>query len=121
MAPCTRSTGAACRCCCRGRARDRPYGAPIQPRLRKRSARVARSRSANETKYQEVCMTITSFATPVGSSLLGVLVLVTTWSLPVMAQHDHANAVAATNQSSELVRIVREATERFKDPAVADA
>ena len=66
-------------------------------------------------------MTIKSFASPVGSSLLGVLVLVSTWPSPVLAQHDHMTAVAAKSQSSELVRIVREATERFKDPAVADA
>src|SRR5512145_99794 len=65
-------------------------------------------------------MTIKFFATPFGSSLLGLLVLVSTWSSPVLAQHDHVNAVAAKNQSSELVRIVREATERFKDPAAAD-
>jgi hypothetical protein len=65
-------------------------------------------------------MTIKSFATPFGNSLLGVLVLVGTWPSAVLAQHDHTNAVAAKNQSSELVRIVREATERFKDPAVAD-
>ena len=65
-------------------------------------------------------MTIKSFATSFGSSLLGGLVLVSTWSSAVLAQHDHTNAVAAKKQSSELVRIVREATERFKDPAVAD-
>ena len=66
-------------------------------------------------------MTIKSFATSFGSSMLGILMLVSTWPPPVLAEHDHANAVAAKNQSSELIRIVREATERFKDPAVADA
>ena len=65
-------------------------------------------------------MTIKSFATLLGSSLPGVLVLVSTWSSPLLAQHAHTSAAAATNQSSELVRIVREATERFKDPEVAD-
>jgi hypothetical protein len=65
-------------------------------------------------------MTIKSFGRRFGSSLLGVLVLVSTWSSPVLAQHDHTTAVAAKKQSSELVRIVREATERFRDPAVAD-
>jgi hypothetical protein len=64
-------------------------------------------------------MTIKSFATSFASSLLGGLVLVSTWSSAVLAQHDHTNAVAAKTQSSELVRIVRESTERFKDPAVA--
>jgi len=58
-----------------------------------------------------------------GSSLFGVLVLVISWASPVLAQHDHTNAQASSsqkNQASELVRIVRESTERFKDPAVAD-
>ena len=66
-------------------------------------------------------MTLTSFATPFGSSLLGVLVLVSTWSSPLQGQHDHANTAGTTTRSRELVRIVREATERFKDPAVADS
>jgi len=65
-------------------------------------------------------MTIKSFATAFGSSLLGVLVLVSIWSSPVRGQHDHTNALAAKSESSELVRIVRESTERFKNPAVAD-
>ena len=66
-------------------------------------------------------MTNTSFTARFGSSLLGVLVLVSTWLSPVQAQHEHSTAAAAKNQSSELVRIVRDATERFKDPAVADS
>ena len=66
-------------------------------------------------------MAIKSFATPFGRALLSALVLVTTWSSAVLAQHDHANSGAAKNQSSELVRIVRESTARFKDPVVADA
>jgi hypothetical protein len=65
-------------------------------------------------------MTIKPFAIPFGSSLPGALVLVCLWSSPLLAQHDHTNASGATARSSELVRIVREATERFKDPAVAD-
>src|SRR5262245_41288294 len=65
-------------------------------------------------------MTIKSLATSFGSVMLGVLVLVSTWSSAVLAQHDHTDAAAAKNQSSELVRIVRESTVRFKDPAVAD-
>ena len=85
----------------------------------KRSTRVTRSRS-NKTKIWEVGMTIKSFATAFGSSLLGVLVLVSIWSSPVRGQHDHTNALAAKSESSELVRIVRESTERFKNPAVAD-
>ena len=68
----------------------------------------------------EVRMTITPFATPLGRSLLGVLVFMITGSSAVLAQHDHTDAPAARKQSSELVRIVREVTERFKDPAVAE-
>jgi hypothetical protein len=66
-------------------------------------------------------MTRTSFATPFGSVVLGTLALVSSWSSPLLGQHEHTNAVGTTTrQASELVRIVREATERFKDPAVAD-
>jgi hypothetical protein len=65
-------------------------------------------------------MTIKPFAIPFGSSLLGALVLVSQWSSPLLGQHDHTNAIGPATRASELVRIVREATERFKDPAVAD-
>ena len=65
-------------------------------------------------------MTIKLFATLSGRFLLGVLVLVSTSSSAVMAQHDHTNTIAAKKQASELVQIVRESTERFKDPAVAE-
>jgi hypothetical protein len=64
-------------------------------------------------------MTSQAFDARIGA-LLGVLVLVSARSAPLLAQHDHTTVVTAKNQSSELVRIVREATERFKDPAVAD-
>jgi hypothetical protein len=39
----------------------------------------------------------------------------------LLAQHDHAKAQTSTqkSQASELVRIVRESTERFADPEVA--
>jgi hypothetical protein len=66
-------------------------------------------------------MTIKSFATPFGRALLGILMFAGAWSSPVLAQHDHTNAASARNQSGELVRIVRTATERFKDPAVAES
>ncbi len=66
-------------------------------------------------------MTTKSFATLFASALLGGLVLVSTGDTAVLEHHDHTNAVAAQKQSSELVRIVRESTRRFKDPAVADA
>jgi protein-S-isoprenylcysteine O-methyltransferase Ste14 len=53
---------------------------------------------------------------------VGVLLLVvSTSSSTLLAQHEHTNAATATKQSSELVRVVRDVTERFKDPAVADS
>jgi methanethiol S-methyltransferase len=53
---------------------------------------------------------------------VGVLVLAaSTSSSAALAQHDHTNAAAAKTHSSELVRVVREATERFRDPAVAES
>ena len=64
-------------------------------------------------------MAIISFSAPFGRSLL-VLALVSTCSSVVSAQHEHSNGAVAPNRSSELIGIVREATERFHDPAVAD-
>jgi protein-S-isoprenylcysteine O-methyltransferase Ste14 len=53
---------------------------------------------------------------------VGALVLVvSTSSSAVLAQHDHTNAAAAKTKASELVRVVRDVTERFKDPAVAES
>jgi hypothetical protein len=66
-------------------------------------------------------MTIKLFATLCASALLGSLVLVSPGDTAVLVQHDHTSAAAAQKQSSELVRIVRESTRRFKDPAVAEA
>jgi hypothetical protein len=65
-------------------------------------------------------MTIKCLAAPFGSVVFGTLALVSSWSSPLLGQHDHTTTVGATTRSSELVRIVREATERFKDPVVAD-
>jgi hypothetical protein len=57
--------------------------------------------------------------------LLGAIVLGSVWQAPVLAQakHGHAAAVqeSANANTSALVATVREATERFKDVAVADA
>jgi methanethiol S-methyltransferase len=53
---------------------------------------------------------------------VGVLILaVSASSSLLLAQHDHTNGAAAKKQSSELVQVVRDVTERFKDPAVAEA
>ena len=58
-------------------------------------------------------------------AVAGVLVLMSVWSSPVMAQRDHSHAAAAPAsadqkaKASALVKVVREATARFHD--VADA
>ena len=66
-------------------------------------------------------MRIGRIVTLVGCSLV-VFVLVNVMSPRVMAQTGHSHAAAAERKNqSELVRIVREATERYKDVAVADA
>jgi hypothetical protein len=68
-------------------------------------------------------MKIRRFAT---HSIAGVLVLMSFSSSPVMAQSDHSHAAAAhasANQkakASALVKVVRDATERFHDVAVAE-
>ena len=55
--------------------------------------------------------------------LLGTIVLGTAWQTPALAQakHAHRAAVQQTTVANALVQTVREATERFKDVAVADA
>jgi hypothetical protein len=70
-------------------------------------------------------MKLRRFATPFGGFLLGVLVLASAWSSPALAQHDHTAAApnqgaASAQKASELVKIVRDVTDRFRDPAVAD-
>ena len=68
-------------------------------------------------------MKIRRFAT---HSIAGVLLLMSCSSSPVMAQSDHSHAAAAhasANQkakASALVKVVRDATERFHDVAVAE-
>ena len=57
-------------------------------------------------------------------AVAGVLVLVSFLSSPVLAQSDHSHAEAAQaradQKASALVNMVREATERFHDVAVAE-
>ena len=55
--------------------------------------------------------------------LLGMIVLGTVWQVPTLAQVKHAHGAAAQQSGSAnaLVQTIREATERFKDVAVADA
>jgi len=54
--------------------------------------------------------------------LLGMIALASAWQAPVLAQAKHAHAAAVQENASAnaLVATVREATERFKDVAVAD-
>jgi hypothetical protein len=56
----------------------------------------------------------------VGYSAIGALVLVGLCASPALAQH-HGSSEDQKNQSSELARVVREATERFRDVRVAEA
>jgi hypothetical protein len=59
-------------------------------------------------------------------SVAGVLVLMSFWLSSVMAQSDHSQAAAAPAgadqkaKASALVKVVREATKRFHDVAVAE-
>jgi len=57
-------------------------------------------------------------------AVAGVLVLMSVSSSPVMAQRDHSHAAAAQasahQKASALVTVVRDATERFHDVAVAE-
>jgi hypothetical protein len=63
-------------------------------------------------------MQIRRFAT---HAVAGVLVLLSCASAPVMAQSDHAHARAdQKTKASALVKVVREATERFHNVAVAE-
>jgi hypothetical protein len=54
---------------------------------------------------------------------IGALVLTSVWSAHAMAQDDHSHIAAAqpAADAGALVRVVREATERFKDVRVAEA
>jgi hypothetical protein len=65
-----------------------------------------------------------------GYSLVGALALTSVSVTPVWAQdgrtnvlisHNHESASDQRNQSGALIKLVKESTERFKDPAVADA
>ena len=59
-------------------------------------------------------------------AVAGVLVLMSVASSPVMAQREHSHAAAAPAsadqkaKASALVNVVRDATERFQDVAVAE-
>ena len=63
--------------------------------------------------------------TCVGCAVLGGLAIAGTWNAPVAAQGSHAShqqgSSGQKDRAGALVRAVREATERYRDPAVADA
>jgi hypothetical protein len=74
-------------------------------------------------------MKVRQLARPIEYSLIGVIVLISLCATPSGAQ-DHAHGLPAQsreqttdqrNQTGALVKVVREATERFKDVAVAEA
>lgn len=75
-------------------------------------------------------MKVGRFAAQFGYSMIGALVLASVWSSRALAQDDHSHGIASQqreltaeqkSQAGALVRTVREATERFKDVAVAEA
>jgi hypothetical protein len=70
-------------------------------------------------------MRVRRFATEAGA-VVGALALAAAWSLSASAQeHSHASqhetVVDQKNGAGALVKVVREATERFKDVSVAEA
>ena len=75
-------------------------------------------------------MKIGRFAKPFGYSLAGALVLMSSWSSRAAAHDDHMQTPTAQHhepmpdqnkKASALVKIVLESTERFQDPAIAEA
>ena len=69
------------------------------------------------------------FAMQLGCSLVGVLVVMSTWPARALAQHDQPHAQTSQshesqdrrNQASAFIKLVRESTERFHDVSVAEA
>ena len=75
-------------------------------------------------------MKVRRFATHFGYSAIGVLVLMGSWPSQALGREDQAHATASQhhqpaqgqkNQASDLVKVVREATERFRDVSQAEA
>jgi hypothetical protein len=52
---------------------------------------------------------------------VGLFVLTSAWSAGAQSDHSHAGNSEKSRNASALVKVVREATERFKDVAVAEA
>jgi hypothetical protein len=50
-----------------------------------------------------------------------IVILMSAWTVRAQDSHSHGNTSDKSRQASALVKIVREATERFKDVAVAEA
>jgi hypothetical protein len=66
-------------------------------------------------------MTSARFATPLKYSITGFLMLMTVgWPLCSLAQH-HETTSDQKSKANALVKVVREATERFKDVSAAEA
>ena len=52
---------------------------------------------------------------------LGIVILMSAWTVRAQDNHSHGSTSEKSSQASALVKVVREATERFKDVAVAEA
>ncbi|HVD92553.1 MAG TPA: hypothetical protein VNC21_09740 [Vicinamibacterales bacterium] len=55
------------------------------------------------------------------SLAVGMVVVMSAWSVRAQDSHSHGTTSEKSRQAGALVKAVREATERFKDVAVADA
>jgi hypothetical protein len=73
-------------------------------------------------------MRIARLTIQLACALFGIIVVAESWTVLARAQHDgrhtkpsHEVSSAGKAQGNELVRIVRESTERFRDVTVADA
>jgi hypothetical protein len=64
-------------------------------------------------------MIVRQFTRNFVSALAGALVLAGGMPSPALAQSTHSHGTASRNQPGELVKVVREATERYRDVAVA--
>src|SRR5262245_49254484 len=71
-------------------------------------------------------MRIGRLARPLGYSCLAMLVLMSAGRLRVLAQEEHSHVSMSEpterhkNTGGELMRVVREATQRFQDPSAAE-
>src|SRR5437868_3660488 len=77
--------------------------------------------AANRRRSSGGSMKMGRFIARLPYSVVGALVVVGLCPAGAFAQDAHAHATADPNKAGALVKIVREATERFRDVAVAEA